>query len=151
RSLPSGPWKVKSGAQAAARTPARPARFVVRLGRDGTPRRRRNRRRRLLRAAVRPRGDRNGGFPGEGPPGVRRALAAAGRGRLAREADDRRRRRRGREHRLLGTGGPAARRLLGRAGVLGRGLATAALAELVAEIPIGRSTPGSRRATSVRS
>src|SRR3954447_12736693 len=93
--------------------------FVVRFGRDGTPRRRRNRPRRLLRAAARPRGDGNGGFPGEGPRGVRRALAAAARGRLAREADDRRRRRRGREHRLLGTGRPAAHRLLGRAGVLG--------------------------------
>jgi len=33
----------------------------------------------------------------------------------------------------------------------GRGLATAALAELAAEIPSGRSTPGSRRATPVRS
>jgi Acetyltransferase (GNAT) domain len=108
---------------------------VVRLGRDGTPRRRRNRPRRLLRAAARPRGDRNGGLPGEGPRGVRRALAAAARGRLAREADDRRRPRRGREHQCWEQDG----RLLvgywvGRE-FWGRGLATAALAELVAEIP----------------
>src|SRR5262245_29831250 len=90
---------------AASRTRARPrsrgeyghllgtATVVVGFGRDGTPRRRRNRPRRLLRPAARPRGDRDGGFPAEVPRGVRRAL--------------------------LGTGRPAARRLLGRAGVLG--------------------------------